>query len=65
MSVSGAELTALVLVGASFRGTDYGGIVSIETRRAEERLRSAGSLSVSINMSYETLIIPDALYRTL
>jgi hypothetical protein len=66
MSESCAEInrTKCVLVGASCAGPDEGGTLSIETRRAEERLRSGGRLLLmSVNLSYETLIIPDALYR--
>jgi len=67
MSESGAEInrTKCVLAGASCAGTDDGGIINIETRRAEERLRSGGRfLLMSVNMSYETLIMLNALYRT-
>jgi hypothetical protein len=67
MRDSGAEInrTKCVLVGASCAGTDEGGIVNIETLGDEERLRSGGRLFLtSVNVSYETLIMPDALHRT-
>jgi hypothetical protein len=66
MSVSGAPVnrTKCVLVLESSAGTNDGSIVSIEARRAEERLRSGGKLLImSVNMSYETLILPDTLCR--
>jgi hypothetical protein len=67
MSESGPEInsTKCVLAGASCAGTDDGGIVSIETCRAEEMLRRGRKfLLMSVNMSYETLIMPSVLYRT-
>ena len=67
MRDSGIEINSnkCVVVGVSRAGTDDGSIVSIETRKAEERLRSGGRLLLmSVNMSYETLIMPDALHRT-
>ena len=64
---SGAEINhnIRVLVGASRAGTDDGGIVSVETHKVEERLQSGAMLLLmSVNMSYETLIMPDTLHRT-
>jgi len=50
MRDSGAETnrTKILLVGTSCAGTDDGGIVSIETSRGEERLRSGGRLLLTL-----------------